>query len=90
MPSIAQAVTAEQIGKIVARELERVLRQHQGAVAPEYLTPQQAAQMTGFTARALEAMRSRREGPRYIKSGASIRYRAADIRSWIEQGADAQ
>lgn len=53
----------------------------------EYLTAAQVAQMTGFTLKALEAKRSRREGPRFFKIGASVRYRAADVRAWIEGGA---
>lgn len=53
-------------------------------LTPEYLNPREAATLTGFTARALEAMRARGIGPRFFKVGASVRYRPADLRAWIE------
>jgi predicted DNA-binding transcriptional regulator AlpA len=78
-------LTAEQVARLVATEVERAMRgRDQCVVVPEYLTPHQVAQMTGFSSRALEAMRSRREGPPYLKVGSSVRYRAADVRQWIE------
>jgi len=52
---------------------------------PEYLTTAQAAQMTGFTEKALGSLRNRREGPRYFKVGRLVRYRTEDIKLWIEQ-----
>ncbi len=55
-------------------------------ISPEYLTTQQVAQMTGFSLKSLEAMRHKRNGPPYLKVGARVRYRAEDVRAWIEQG----
>ena len=52
----------------------------------EYLTTAQAAQMTGFTEKALGSMRDRREGPQYFKVGRLVRYRSVDIHMWIQQG----
>lgn len=73
-----RAVAAESMGSPRDRDLP---------IAPEYLTEAQVAQLTGFSPRALEAMRSRREGPAYLKIGRSVRYRAADVRAWIEGAA---
>jgi len=56
------------------------------AVMPEYLTAQQVAQMTGFSLKSLEAMRHKRNGPPYLKVGTRVRYRADDVRAWIEKG----
>lgn len=58
------------------------------ALPAEYLTSAQVSQLTGFTPRALEAMRSRRVGPAFCKIGDSkrgaVRYRVDDVRAWIE------
>jgi len=54
--------------------------------SPEYLTTAQAAQMTGFTEKALGSMRDRREGPQYFKVGRLVRYRIEDLHMWIQQG----
>ncbi len=78
---------AEEIGRGVADRLIERISEITSSIAPEYLTAAQAAEMTGFTERALEAMRSRRGGPRFLKVGASVRYRAADVRAWMERGA---
>ena len=56
------------------------------SIKPEYLTARQVSKMTGFSMKALETMRHRRRGPRYFKVGVLVRYRAGDIRAWIEQG----
>ena len=58
----------------------------EATVSPEYLTPYQVAQMSGFTPKALETMRALRKGPPYFKVGRRVRYRASDIRAWIEGG----
>jgi predicted DNA-binding transcriptional regulator AlpA len=59
----------------------------QSIIKPEYLTAEQVNHMTGFTVRALENMRHRRKGPPHLKVGTLVRYRADDVRAWIEQGA---
>ena len=58
------------------------------SIIPEYVTPPQAAKLTGFSLRALEAMRARRIGPAYVKVGTAknspIRYRLEDIHTWMQ------
>lgn len=71
---------ARKIAALVIESLQR-----SGGTPPaEYLTPAQTALLSGFSPKALEALRSRRQGPRYFKVGNSVRYRAADVRAWIE------
>ncbi|RAZ84064.1 DNA-binding protein [Cereibacter johrii] len=49
-------------------------------VAPEWLTPDQAASYCGLTTRGLEDLRYRRAGPVASKVGGRIvRYRRADL-----------
>ncbi|MEM6825760.1 MAG: helix-turn-helix domain-containing protein [Pseudomonadota bacterium] len=56
-------------------------------MTPEYLTAEQVSQMTGFSPKALEAYRAKRQGPPFLKVGHNIRYRADDVRAWVEAGA---
>jgi len=77
---------AEAIGHSIAVKLLRQFRRGEVPVAPEYLTANQVAQMTGFSPKGLENMRARRVGPPFIKVGTSVRYRADDVRAWIEAG----
>lgn len=78
---------AEEIGRSIAHEIIDQLNRGERPLAPEYLTALQVSQLTGFSSKALEAMRSRREGPPFLQVGRSIRYRTADVRAWIEGGA---
>ena len=56
----------------------------------EYLTAEQVSQMTGFSLKALETMRHRRNGPAFLRVGIrGVRYRVCDVRAWIEQGGTA-
>lgn len=80
---------AEQISDHVAIRLVERLRRGELPVAPEYLTAFQVAQLTGFTPKGLETMRAKRLGPPYMKVGNSVRYRAADVRAWMDAGGDA-
>jgi predicted DNA-binding transcriptional regulator AlpA len=48
------------------------------------LTTAQAAALCGMREGALVDWRSRRRGPRYIKVGASVRYRRSDVLAWLE------
>jgi predicted DNA-binding transcriptional regulator AlpA len=77
---------AEQIGEQIAAHLIERLRRGEQPVPTEYLTTFQVAQMAGFTPKALERLRAERKGPRFYKIGASVRYRVADVRAWIESG----
>lgn len=49
--------------------------------APEYLTTRQAAALLGVSAKGLEAMRARGEGPPFIRVGRKVRYVASALRS---------
>ena len=51
-----------------------------------YLSPKQAARLTGYTEKALERRRQRGNGPPYSKVGKSIRYAVADPQAWMEAG----
>lgn len=79
-------ILALHVGREIARELLDQLRCGELPLAPEYLTARQVTQLTGFSPKALESMRARREGPPYFKVGNSVRYRVADVRAWIEKG----
>ncbi len=49
------------------------------------LTPMQAAKYIGISEAALRLWRSEGRGPRYFKAGEKlVRYRRADLDSWIE------
>jgi excisionase family DNA binding protein len=49
------------------------------------LTPRQAARYVGISEAALRLWRSEGRGPRHFKAGEKlIRYRRADLDSWIE------
>ncbi|MEM5461404.1 helix-turn-helix domain-containing protein [Paraburkholderia phytofirmans] len=53
-------------------------------ITPALLTTQEAAQYLGATAKTLEVWRStRRYAIPYIKIGAKVRYRKADLDAWI-------
>ena len=77
---------AEGIAGAVADRVADLLRRNDKPINPEYLTANQVAQMTGFSQKALEAYRSQRVGPPFLKVGKNVRYRAADVRAWIEAG----
>jgi hypothetical protein len=49
------------------------------ATLPEYLTPQQAAELLGVSVKGLEGMRAHGRGPKYVKVGGRIRYRRSDL-----------
>ena len=78
---------AQEVGTHIASQLQAQLRGN-NTVTPEYLTPPQAAQFTGFSLRVLEAMRAKRTGPEYVKVGKAkngpIRYRLEDVRAWMQ------
>jgi excisionase family DNA binding protein len=51
----------------------------------ESLSPKQAAKYVGISEAALRLWRSERKGPRYFRAGEKlVRYRRADLDSWIE------
>lgn len=78
--------TIDAIAEAVAERLLRELPRGRLPMTPEYLPPDQAAQMTGFSTKSLEAYRAKRQGPPFLKVGTSVRYRADDVRAWMEAG----
>lgn len=78
--------TIDAIAEAVAERLLRELPRGRLPMTPEYLTADQVAQMTGFSTKSLEAYRAKRQGPPFLKVGNSVRYRADDVRAWVEAG----
>jgi predicted DNA-binding transcriptional regulator AlpA len=50
------------------------------------LNEHDAAALVGFAAKTLREWRYRGRGPRFEKFGRSVRYRLADLMSWLECG----
>ncbi len=78
--------TIDAVAEAVAERLLRELPRGRLPMTPEYLTAEQVAQMTGFSSKSLEAYRAKRQGPPFLKVGHSVRYRADDVRAWMEAG----
>lgn len=78
--------TIDAVAEAVAERLLRELPRGRLPMTPEYLTAGQVAQMTGFSTKSLEAYRAKRQGPPFLKVGHSVRYRADDVRVWMEAG----
>ena len=74
------------LAEAVAERLLRELPRGRLPMTPEYLTAEQVVQMTGFSTKSLEAYRAKRQGPLFLKVGHSVRYRADDVRVWMEAG----
>lgn len=51
----------------------------------ELLTPAQVAEYRGTTTGVLAQERHAGKGPKYIRDGRRIRYRASDIREYLDQ-----
>ena len=51
---------------------------------PSLLTSQQVSAYLGVDECTLYTLRTHGQGPRYIKFGRKIRYRAADVEAWLE------
>ena len=91
MPEDHLKELANGIGKEFACELWEKVRAGNIPIFPEYLTPQEAAALTGHTVKALERLRQQSgKGPRYFKIGVSVRYKPDDLRAWIESGGPQQ
>lgn len=48
-----------------------------------YITARELSEMTGMTIPALATMRCRGEGPKFYKSGRSVRYDLGVVEKWI-------
>jgi predicted DNA-binding transcriptional regulator AlpA len=84
--TIMDEQTISIIADAVAERILKGLPRGRVPITPEYLTAEQVAQLTGFSSKALEAFRSKRQGPLYLKVGHNVRYRADDVRAWVEAG----
>jgi predicted DNA-binding transcriptional regulator AlpA len=51
---------------------------------PTLLNELDVARVTGLSVASVRRWRLFRQGPKYIKIGASVRYRAEDVRAWLE------
>ena len=51
----------------------------------EYLKTAEVAKMTGFSPATLEAFRYKRSGPPFYKQGYNVRYKAEEVRDWVEK-----
>ena len=48
------------------------------------LNEHDVARITGLSVASVRRWRLLRQGPKYLKLGASVRYRAEDIAAWLE------
>jgi len=48
------------------------------------LNEQDVARITGLSVASVRRWRGLRSGPKYLKIGASVRYRPEDVAAWIE------
>ena len=49
-----------------------------------FLTEHDVARITGLSVATIRRWRLFKQGPRYVKIGAAVRYRPEDIRIWLE------
>lgn len=76
----------QEIRRLIVDCLEELL-ERQGRTTSqqvEYLKTSQVAALTGYTQATLEAFRSKRMGPPFYKQGYNVRYRADEVRAWME------
>ena len=52
------------------------------------LTEIQAADLLRLSSRTLQAWRTQRRGPSFVRAGRAIRYRRSDINTWLEQNTE--
>jgi hypothetical protein len=72
--------------RLLATEVARVLANQQSPLQPEWVTPAQAAVILSTSIGSLEQRRARGDGPRYAKHGERlVRYRVADLHTWMEE-----
>jgi predicted DNA-binding transcriptional regulator AlpA len=56
----------------------------------ELFNERDVARITGLSIASVRRWRIRRQGPRYLKIGAAVRYRPADLETWLtSQATDA-
>ncbi len=58
----------------------------ENVMSPErLLAPTEVSELLGIPTRTLTDWRYRGEGPRYLRIGRHVRYRPAEIESWLER-----
>jgi predicted DNA-binding transcriptional regulator AlpA len=50
----------------------------------ELLTEHDVARITGLSVASVRRRRLFKQGPKYLKLGSAVRYRAEDIKAWLE------
>jgi predicted DNA-binding transcriptional regulator AlpA len=53
------------------------------SLAPLLLTEAQVADLLAISPRTLQMWRYKGGGPKYVKAGAAVRYRPADVDDWL-------
>ena len=51
---------------------------------PALLNEHEVARITGLSVASVRRWRLLQQGPKYIKIGSAVRYRAEDVRAWLE------
>lgn len=54
------------------------------AVQAKYMSPKEVAEEYGLNENTLRCYRSEGRGPRYLKVGKLVKYRRADVESWLD------
>ena len=82
---VAEAV-ADAVGPTVRRAVEEALPEvARRAALPPYLTKRELSEMTGWSERKVDYMRSNRTLP-YIKRGRTVLFRTADVEALLMEG----
>jgi predicted DNA-binding transcriptional regulator AlpA len=48
------------------------------------LTERQVAEISGMSVASVRRWRHKKQGPKYLKVGAAVRYRPADVAAWLD------
>ena len=56
----------------------------QNSLLPTLLNEHDVARITGLSVASVRRWRLLRQGPKYLKIGAAVRYRPEDISAWLE------
>jgi predicted DNA-binding transcriptional regulator AlpA len=51
---------------------------------PTLLNEHEVARITGLSVASVRRWRLLQQGPKYIKIGSAVRYRAEDVRAWLD------
>lgn len=60
---------------------------HDADRRPALLKPPEVAEVARLSVHTLAVWRTKNEGPRYVKVGRFVRYRAEDLDAWLESRA---